>query len=406
MSVPLPYGPHQAGVERPAPVRAPRPYLDRLKQAPDLVAKTKAPPHSIRTSFPLSASILMVLGAFAPIAFAPLIFREAFFGDLAYATYPLSAGLTLAADLVLMGWLGAALLCIVAAAGLAGGRALLDGPQGRSSRLGKGALVVVVLVVAVACAAVWVFFLVGALSSAAGAMWILLTGAVGLYGARMAARRDHWQGAVAGAVALFIGGRFVLGGIALSMLVLSDREFPGQTVALYPWRRSQVSVDPIEPAPAVESMPIDDEELRRLRPGLRAASVYHALPFLTGLLTVVGAALPLAYSPWWRGPLFEPLVAALGPFGGFVTVTADVFWGTAWGLVWVGATTVGAVYCSRFAFARTRRGGAAAGGVLLVLGGRPIIGTAVVLMVLASTALYGRQKAEHKETPEPAAAAH
>jgi hypothetical protein len=344
----------------------------------------------------------MVLGAVAPIAYAPPVFREVFFGPLVRATYPLGAGLEMSADLLLAGWLGASLLSMAAAAGLAAAKLVADKPQGASSRRSAVAGLLVVGLIALVTAAVYASFLVGSFGSAAGAMWVLMTGAVGAYGARMAARKENWHASVGGAVALFAGGRFVLAAIALSMLVASDKHFPGQTVALYPWRRSQVALEPLVPAPAMETAP---------DAGVHPAASRGALPsvpFLTGLAIVIGAALPIAYSPWWRREFFEPLVLALWPLTVFVPVTADFLWTSLVGLFWVGGTTVGAVYCARFAFGRSRRGGALAGGMLLILGGRPLLGLAVIAMVLAAWGQYGRSPAGHEVTAEkPAeAAAH
>jgi hypothetical protein len=258
VSLPLPYGDKHSGVEREPPASGgPRPYADRLRDAPDLVEKVGPSRNSVVSALPSASAVLLVAGAAAPVAFAHPDIREQFFQPLVEATDPLSIGLAFAADAVYYGWQGAAMLLVAALLGfvawrVASGESALVADRSRVTT----AAAVIVLVAGGAAVGVFGLALADPLYSAVAA-WVVITGGAGAYGAWQAQGRRDWQASIGGAAALLMGGRFVLGGLALVCLALGDKEFPGQSVAPYSWRRSQVGVGVVRPAPGPEYQDLD-----------------------------------------------------------------------------------------------------------------------------------------------------
>ncbi len=258
MSLPLPYGDKHSGVEREPPASGgPRPYADRLRDAPDLIEKVGPSRNSVVSALPSASAVLLIAGAAAPVAYAHPAVREQLFQPLVEATDPFSMGLAFAADAVYYGWQGALMLSVAALLGFVAWR-VASGESALMADRRRATIAAAVFVLVAGAAAVGVLGLTLAdpLYSAAAA-WILITGGAGAYGAWQAQARRDWQASIGGAAALLLGGRFVFGGFALVCLALGDKEFPGQSVAPYSWRRSQVGVGVVRPAPAPEYQDLD-----------------------------------------------------------------------------------------------------------------------------------------------------
>lgn len=235
-----------------------------------------------------------------------------------------------------------------------------------------------------------------ALSSGFGLAYVAVTGAAAVYAAGLTTGRASFLGSVGGAIALIAGGRFTFGLLALLLIAASDREFPSQQVALYPWRRSQTGVElPVSAKPVVEYV----EEEWSSRAVLRTPQTF--LPGLTHWFLLVGAFVPIAYNPAIRGPLFEPFVALLWPLSSFVPATADFFVTSLVGFLWVALTGIAAVIGARFAARRRRPGAVVFGAVALIVGGRPVTGAAALVGVLSSLGEYagGDEGADESHAP-------
>lgn len=388
MSLPLPYGNKPAGVEREPPAPgAPRPYIERLRQAPELVEKVGPSRNSVVSALPTASAVLLIGGAVAPVAYAHPAIRAALFEPLARASDPLSMGLVFAADAVWYGWQGALLLSIAAVLGFAAWRLAAGGSAWLAGR-GRLAVSSAVFALLALASAVGVMGLSqGDLVYSAGAAWVLMTGAGGAYGAWAAQSRRDFQASVGGAAALLMGGRFVFGGVALLCLALSDKEFPGQAVAPYSWRKSQVSIEPVRARPAPTFEEADWDALWRAR----AARAW--APTAAGLLLVIGALAPFGYWPPFRDALFGPLVEALMPLTAFVPIVSDAFWSlNPLFVAYIAVTSLVAAGAARFAFAGRRPGAVAAGAVILLASGRVITGLAVLVVL---TLTYDQFRARH-----------
>ena len=387
ISVPIPYGNKPAGVERPPPRKGPRPYSERLKDAPKLIEETGPKPGSLRSSMPFYAHLLMIVGSVAPIAYAPSVFRASFFGDLVRAIYPFGYGLTLAAEWVEAGWVGGLLLAVACLLGLLFGEiARRPKPLGSESR-GFLLFLICVSIVSLALGYFLRDIIFHASVSAVGAAWVFLTAGAGLYGAREAARKSSFYGAVGGALALFCGGRFVISSIAVLLLAAADKEFPGQNVARYPWLRSQVAIEPLPVAPKVEygEAPPD-------RP--RAPAWAANLPFFTSLFLLIGAAAPLAYNPIFGHALLGDFVQALYPLSLFVMVSSDLLFTLPFGAPYILTTSIFGFAGARYAAGRRRRGAVLAGGILLLIGLRPLLGLLALFLLFLSWNEYRAPAAE------------
>lgn len=414
---PLTYEPKRFGSEREPPVRGPRPYSERLKLADELVEDVKVAQGTFRASLPTAAQILMVLGAVAPVAYAFPGAREQLFAPLIYATYPFSAGLSYASQWLMAGWAGALLILLAGTGGVIAGK--IAGSR-RTEETGNGQVIRIALLTLfslVAVALLLAFSSPSALVGSVGAAWVIVTGVAGVYGARIAARRENWLGAVGGAVALMCGGRLVLGSLALIALVFSDKSFPGQTVALHPWKRSEVAIDPILPAPVMEAAPDEGSHPRHALPRPQAL-------FLAIVALVFGAFAPVVLAiPAFGAELFGDLVAFLWPFSYFSFVAAGGVLGavttlSAGGpgvasavflLVWFLAVPVaGGIIAARAVARRRRRWAAVGGAVLLIIGARPIFGLVALVSIAYAWALFDRAPADAKAPKEnaPGASAH
>jgi len=401
ISVPVPYGNKPSGVERPPPKRGPRPYKERLAEAPKLIEETQSKPGSFQASLPFLAHILMIVGALAPIAYAPSVFRASFFGDFVRAIYPFGYGLTLAAGWVEAGWVGGLLLAVACVVGLLFGEiARRPKPFGSETRV----FLLFLICVAIVSLALGYFlreFIFHASANALGAAWVFLTAGAGLYGARESVRKSSFYGAVGGAIALFSAGRFVIAGIALMFLAMADREFPGQNVARYPWLRSQVAIEPL-PVPSE----VEFGEAPPIRP--RGPAWAASLPFATSIVLLIGAAAPLAYNPIFGHALLGDFVLALYPLSLFVIVSSDLLFMLPFGAPYILGTSLFGFAGARFAAGRRRRGAVLAGGIMLLVGLRPLLGLVALFFLFLSWNEYRApsDKAPARGEAAPEAAGH
>jgi hypothetical protein len=385
VSLPLPYGKKRSGVERDVPARGgPRPYAERLKDAERLVAKARPSQNSVIHALPEAGSILLIIGAFAPIVFAHPAIRGALFEPLAAATYPFSAGLAFAADAVWAGLAGTLIVCEAGVIGFLAWRlSLWNDARGATPASRRNTQLLYWLLVVV-LAPVPVLVSGSEVGSSAAAAWVVVTGAAGVYGAWHARTRGDYHASVGGAVALMLGGRLFIGGAALACLALSDKEFPGQDVAKYNWRRSQVSIDPVRSAPAPQFEGTDTGAVNRARWQLGSA------PMLAAFLLLFGGLAPFAYWPPLRPVLLGPFVEALMPLTTFVPIVSDAFWSLnpVYMLI-IGLTSIVALAGVHFAMGARRPAAVAAAAVALIASGRVITGVAVLVVLLFSYAQYG-----------------
>jgi hypothetical protein len=418
MSLPLPYEPKRFGSDRGIPAKAGmRPYAERLALADKLVEEVKVSPNERAAWLPNLAQILLVVGALAPFVLA-----IPGFGTLAVpllvSIYPLSAGLLYATVWLIAGWGGAALV------GVAGGTGLIAAAVGGEPTSPEEArrtfalrAVVVALVALATIGAVLAFGWVDAFGGSAGAVWVAVTAAGGLYGALLTARRENWQGAVMGAIALIAGGRFIIGSVALLALVMSDKAFPGQHVALYPWRRSQVSLDPIEPVATLEAEPNEGKHPRERPPRTQAL-------FIAMVSLLFGGFAPFVLAlPWFGIELFGGLILAIWPLSVFILWTGASIQGAfivfanlgtmrpevpsaIFVLVWLLILpAAGAAIAGRAVAGRRRRWAAVGGGVLLLIGGRPFFAVGALVAVAYAWRLFDQPHEEPEPPREPAAGA-
>jgi hypothetical protein len=424
MPGPLPYEPKRFGSDRDIPAKAGmRPYLERLALADKLVEEAKVRPGDRAAWLPNLAQLLLVVGALAPFVLA-----IPGFGTLAVpllvSTYPLSAGLLYATAWLIAGWGGAALVAVAGGAGLVASGVAGEPTTPEAARQAFRLRAVLVGLVALAtAAAVIAFGWVDALNGSAGAVWVAFTAAAGLYGAMLTARRENWTGALLGAVALIAGGRVIIGSAALVALVMSDKAFPGQNVALYPWRRSQVSLDPIEPASTLEAEPNKGRHPLDRPP--REQSLFIAMVSL-----LFGGFAPFVLAlPWFGIELFGGLILAIFPLSVFILWTgasiqgafivlgsarelAPLVPGAVLILLWLLVLpAVGALIAARAVAGRRRRWAALAGSVLLVAGGRPFFGVGALVAVAYAWRLFDQPHEEEKaheppKEPTPGASAH
>ncbi len=398
MSLPLPYGEKHTGVERaPPPSGGPRPYAERLREAPKLVEKAGPSGNTLIHALPGAASILLIVGAFAPVVLAHPAIREFLFQPLVDATSPFSAGLAMAADAIWTGWGGALVACEAGIIGFVSWRlSLWNDERGapaksrRNTQLVFWAIVVLLAPIPILEGSVDA-------AAAAAAAWVVATGAVAAYGAWHARARSSYQISLGGAVALMLGGRLLTGGAAVVLLALGDNEFPGQDVAKYSWRHSKVSVEPVRPAPAPTYTEADWGALHRARWATPWA------PPLIGFVLLVGALVPFGYWGPFRSELFGPLVDALQPATAFVPIVSDAFWSLdPVYFSYILVMSVVAIAAARFSFGATRPRAVLAGALALIASGRVIAGAAVLALLLISYSEYGqRSKAgEHAPTGE------
>lgn len=411
LPAPLPYEPKRFGSLREPPAKSPRPYADRLKLAEELVKETHVRPGSLADVLPTVAPILMVAGALAPLVLLIPGFGTLFF-PLISATLPFSLGLSYSAAVLYSGWYGALLVVVIGVAGLIAARVAAAGATTGARAFRAVALGLIMLVTVV------VLVLLGPRSTGGAAVlaaWLVVTSAAGIYGARLAARRENWLGAVGGAFALSMGPAMYIGMAALLMLAVSGKAFPGQAVARYPWRRSQVSLDPIAAAPQVEPEPeglTDPALLRRPKP--------QAL-FLASVALVFGAFAPIVLAiPGFGVGLFGDLLRALWPFTSFLAFSAGLLnvslasvMAGGYGalvplliLIWFGGvTTLGGLIAARATSSRRRRFAAVGGAALLIVGGRPLLGIAALVAIAYAWDLFDKPEPEHGKEAPPAAAA-
>jgi hypothetical protein len=404
MSLPLPYGKKRSGVEREPPARGgPRPYALRLEEAPKLVEKVGPSRNSVVSALPTVSAVLLAFGAAAPVAYAHPDIRRELFAPLVQSANPFSMGLTMAADAVWHGWQGALLLSLAALLGFTAWRVAAGNPAREVPR-SRTMVNLLVFGLLAGAAAAGVFALSrGDLAASAAAAWILVTGVGGAYGAWTAQTRKDFQTSMGGAVALLLGGRFLFGGLALLFLALSDKEFPGQTVAKYSWAHSQVAIEPVRARPGPTYMEADWEALRRQR------TAWASAPQLASILLLVGAFAPFAFWQPFRPYLFGPLVDALQPLTAFVPLVSDAFWSfNPVFMAYIATMSVVAIAGAYFSFGARRPAAVVAGAVALIASGRVLTGGAVLLILLLTYAQYGpaaRPPGEgaHAEAADPSA---
>jgi hypothetical protein len=238
------------------------------------------------------------------------------------------------------------------------------------------------------------------------AAWVAVTAGAGLYGATKSITRTDWHGSVYSAVGLLLGGRVIMASIAVVLLALADKEFPGQRVAQYPWRRSQVSIDAVRFTKPDEFTEVDWKSARR-RPGPWSTLMSYG-PRTSFALLIVGAFAPIAYAPPLRGELFGPLVVAVMPFSSFVVVASDLFWSlNPLAIIYIGVTAAVGTWGASFAWRKERPAAVLAAAVFLLIGGRVIAAVVVIVLLLMGSEHYGAHEAPHTAAkPEEGPAAH
>jgi hypothetical protein len=411
---PLPYEAPRSGSLRDAPAkRSMRPYADRLKQSQELVEKVEVPKGSARDGGLTVAQVALFLGSVVPIVAAIPAFGALLFGYLPGLNVMGYASLAL-------GWWGALLVVTTGVAGvlimrLSAWKAGSKSGEVRALRFALSALVVGAASLLMLSAAPS-----GANGNAVLGAVTMLTVLLGLYGCWCTARRQNWLGAFIGAIAVALITSAVFGTLAALLIVWGARAFPGQNVARNPWKRTEVAIEPIEPAPSIEAA--DDEGLHP-----RAKLPFHQGLFLAKVSLVFGAFAPFVLAlPFFGVELFGPLILLFLPLTGYliwagasiqasfiilseVSTHGALVPGAVFTLIWLlFLPIVGAVVGARAVGRRERPWAAVGGAVMLLVGGRLFFGVGALVLIAYTWRLFDAHKGEHEAPKDgaPGASAH
>ncbi len=396
---PLTYEAKRFGSDREAPTKqSMRPYSDRLRLSDELVEKSRVKSGSVTDSLLTAAQLVFFLGAVAPIIVAIPGFGS-LFDPIGAAAGPAGGGPS-AYSVLAGGWWGALLVVVAGAAGVVVARIAAWSPEPNTPETRFVRFLAVGVTVIGAALLMLGTAPAGANAGSIGGALVMIGSVSAIYGLWCVARRENWLRAVGAAAAVFTFTSLLFGAVALVLLMVGGRAFPGQVVARHPWKRTEVALEPIAAPPEIEAAP--DAGLHPMGRPPRAEAL-----FLAKLLLVFGAFAPFVLAlPWFGIALFGDLILAAGPYGIAVLWTGASLQasfivlsnpGTLGALVPAAVFTVfwllllpaaGAIIAGRAVAARKRRWAALAGGILLVVGGRPIFGVAALLAIGHAWALF------------------
>jgi hypothetical protein len=410
---PLTYEAKRFGSDREAPAkRAMRPYADRLKMSEELVRKAPLRHGSWADSGLMAAQVALFVGAVLPLLWAIPGFGS-LFGPVEGWLGPMGPS---ASAMLAAGWWGALLIVV---AGTAGVFIMRTAAWKAGSASGEVRFLKALIMAADLAGASLILLALapaGAGGAAVGGALVMLAMLLALFGAYCTARRQRWLAAVAGALAVLFLTSLVLGALALLLLMWGARAFPGQEVARHPWKRTEVALEPIEPASGLEPDPAGAHvRVRRPLPqGL----------FIAKVSLVFGAFGPFVLAlPWFGVALFGPLILALFPLSlpliwaaaslqaSFIilydtTAYGALVPGALFTVVWLLIVpAAGGLLGARAVGHRRRPWAAVAGAILLIVGGRLLFGVAALIAIGYAWQLFdgGHDARQQADAQGPAA---
>lgn len=418
ISDPLAYEPKRFGSDREVPAKRPmRPYAERLQLSDKLVKANAVPAHSSRNSALMAATVALFIGAIVPIITAIPAFGNILFGFIpgydATRVAPLAVG-----------WWGALLVVVAGVAGVFVMRTAAWKPDSKTPEVRFLKVLFYTATVGLSALLLLSTAQMGANGSAALGAVSMLAVLLALYGCWCTARRENWLGAITGGFALFVVSDYLLGSIAVLLLLYGAKAFPGQVVARHPWKRTEVALEPLEAPAALEADPEGTPE--------RVRMPFHQGLFAAKVALVFGAFGPFVLAlPWFGIALFGPLILLLWPLtiplvwsAASLQASFIILWepsvfgplipGALFTILWLLVLPVaGGLIGARAVGRRSRPWAAVAGALMLIVGGRLLFGVAALIAIGYTWSLFDADKKaqpEHSEAPPqegaPGASAH